>query len=71
MIGLKEATKAFGGTVALRNATFDLRSGEVLALLGENGAGKSTCVKMFAGVYQADARPCGVGRSARRLRFSA
>ena len=52
MIGLKEATKAFGGTVALRNATFDLRSGEVLALLGENGAGKSTCVKMFAGVYR-------------------
>ncbi len=52
VIGLKEATKAFGGTLALRNATFDLRSGEVLALLRENGAGKSTCVKMFAGVYR-------------------
>ena len=52
MIGLEKASKAFGGTLALKNATFDLRSGEVLALLGENGAGKSTCVKMFAGVYQ-------------------
>ena len=52
VIGLREATKAFGGTVALKNATFDVRSGEVLALLGENGAGKSTCVKMFAGVYR-------------------
>jgi rhamnose transport system ATP-binding protein len=52
VIGLREATKAFGGTLALKNATFDVRSGEVLALLGENGAGKSTCVKMFAGVYR-------------------
>ena len=52
VIGLEKASKAFGGTLALKNATFDLRSGEVLALLGENGAGKSTCVKMFAGVYQ-------------------
>jgi rhamnose transport system ATP-binding protein len=46
------ATKVFGGAVAIQDVSFDLRAGEVLALLGENGAGKSTCVKLLAGVHQ-------------------
>ena len=53
--GLANVRKIFGGVVALAHADFALRSGEVLALLGENGAGKSTCVKMFAGVHRPDA----------------
>ncbi|HEY0793721.1 MAG TPA: ATP-binding cassette domain-containing protein [Chthoniobacterales bacterium] len=52
--GLHEATKTFGGTTALSKVTIDLVAGEVVALLGENGAGKSTCVKLLAGVYQPD-----------------
>ena len=53
--GLACATKRFGGVVAIRDVTFALIAGDVLALLGENGAGKSTCVKLLAGVYQPDA----------------
>ncbi|MGO8308669.1 ATP-binding cassette domain-containing protein, partial [Rhizobium ruizarguesonis] len=34
--------------------SIELRAGEVLALLGENGAGKSTCVKLLAGVHRPD-----------------
>jgi rhamnose transport system ATP-binding protein len=51
-LGLDGASKAFGSIVALKPASFGLRKGEVLALLGENGAGKSTCVKLMAGVFR-------------------
>jgi len=55
---LLEATgidKRFGGVVALRDASFACERGEIHALLGENGAGKSTMVKVLCGVHAPDA----------------
>jgi rhamnose transport system ATP-binding protein len=54
VLGLRNGTKVFGGTVALKDISLELRAGEVLALLGENGAGKSTCVKLLTGLYRPD-----------------
>jgi len=47
--------KSFGGFAALDGASFEARSGEVHALLGENGAGKSSLMNVAAGLYAADA----------------
>lgn len=68
MASLNGVTKVFGGTVAVSDVTIELRAGEVLALLGENGAGKSTCVKLLAGVYRPDAGEVVIG--GRPTRFS-
>lgn len=46
--------KRYGHVEALRGASIDIRPGEVHALIGDNGAGKSTFVKMLAGVAQPD-----------------
>lgn len=46
--------KAYGATIALDHASFAVSAGEVHALLGENGAGKSTTVKLLSGLVQPD-----------------
>ncbi|HTP09748.1 MAG TPA: ATP-binding cassette domain-containing protein [Anaerolineae bacterium] len=47
-------TKRFGGLTAVDNVSLDVNLGEVIGLVGDNGAGKSTFIKMVAGVYQPD-----------------
>lgn len=47
--------KAFGGVPVLRGVSFTVAAGEVVALAGENGAGKSTAMKIITGQLQPDA----------------
>ena len=47
----KGVTKRFGALTALSEVDLEIRSGEVLALLGDNGAGKSTFIKVLAGAH--------------------
>src|SRR5215211_7413940 len=56
-MGLIDATavsKRFGGIAALTRAEFHGEAGEVHALIGENGAGKSTFIQILAGAVRAD-----------------
>ena len=46
---------SFNGTAALSSVDFDVAAGEVHALVGENGAGKSSLMKMLGGIYIPDA----------------
>ncbi len=46
--------KRFGAVTAIRHADFTVRAGRVHALVGENGAGKSTMIKIISGVEAAD-----------------
>jgi ribose transport system ATP-binding protein len=50
-----DVSRAFGGVQALAKASFEASFGEVHALVGENGAGKSTMIKILSGVLRPDA----------------
>ena len=54
VLELKGITKIFPGVKALDNVQFQLLPGEVHALMGENGAGKSTFIKVITGVHHAE-----------------
>lgn len=51
---VENVTKSFGGVQAMREGSFDLNRGEVLAIVGGNGAGKSRLAKFMSGAYVPD-----------------
>ncbi len=66
-VSIKHITKTFPGTRALNDVSFDITAGTVHALLGGNGCGKSTLIKILAGVYAADPGEANVNVGGRIL----
>jgi ABC-type sugar transport system ATPase subunit len=54
LIEVRDVVKRFPGVLALKGVSLEIAPGEVHALLGENGAGKSTIIKILSGAYHAD-----------------
>jgi len=54
VVSMDMITKTFPGVKALDEVSLDLYAGQVTALVGENGAGKSTTVKILTGIYRPD-----------------
>ena len=52
ILRLRGVSKQFGAVTALADIELDVHAGEVVALVGDTGAGKSTLVKVLAGVHQ-------------------
>ncbi len=64
VLKLKNIIKTFPGVLVLDDMDFDLRTGEIHAICGENGAGKSTMMKIVTGVYKPDQGQIFIGDEA-------
>jgi ribose transport system ATP-binding protein len=54
VLEVRDISKTFGATRALRHVEFSIDAGEVFAVLGQNGSGKSTLVKILSGFHEPD-----------------
>ena len=54
VLSVRDVSKTYPGVIALRDVSLSLAPGEIRALCGENGAGKSTFVKILMGIVQPD-----------------
>jgi ABC-type sugar transport system ATPase subunit len=58
---LKDLSKSFGPTEVLKNISLEMSDGELLVLLGPSGCGKSTCLRLIAGLEEADSGEIYIG----------
>ena len=65
-IRVEGLVKSFKDLEVLRGVDFEVERGSIFALLGSNGAGKTTVVRILATLLKADAGPAGVQRLRRR-----
>ena len=68
LVSLEGITKAFPGVVANDNVSLSIRRGEVHALLGENGAGKTSLMNVLYGIYQPNAGTIRVAGNVAKIR---
>ncbi|MDB5076848.1 MAG: sugar transporter ATP-binding protein [Chloroflexi bacterium] len=71
LLTVRDLRKTYGAVVALQSGNLTVAAGEIHALLGANGAGKSTMVKMLTGVIRPDSGTISVGGRAVQLRSPA
>ena len=53
-ISLERVSRRYGATIALRDVTFDVHRGEMFGLIGPDGAGKTTAIRVMCGLLHAD-----------------
>ncbi|HUB45730.1 MAG TPA: ATP-binding cassette domain-containing protein, partial [Acetobacteraceae bacterium] len=55
LLDARHLQKRFGGLIAVKNISLQIRPGEILGLIGPNGSGKSTVMKLIMGIERPDA----------------